>query len=63
MLQRQLQLAQAAVVVLDCATIALSAASMPSGFRTRKTSLLIAASMLKPLIEMQRAAPWFVRAP
>ena len=35
---------------------------MPSGFRTRRTSLLIAASMLKPLIEMQRAAPWFVRA-
>ena len=36
---------------------------MPSGFRTRRTSLLITASMLKPLIEMQRAAPWFVRAP
>jgi hypothetical protein len=50
-------------VVLDCASIALSAASIPSGFRTRRTSLLIAASMLKPLIEMQRAAPWFVRAP
>jgi heme A synthase len=35
---------------------------MPSGFKMRNTSALMAASILKPLIEMHRAVPWFVRA-
>ena len=53
MLRRQPQLALGrGRRSLDCASIALSAASMPSGFRTRRgPSLLIAASMLKPPIE------------
>ena len=50
----------AAVVWLDCASIALSAASTPSGRRTRNTSPVTAASMLKPLTEMQRSVPWLV---
>jgi hypothetical protein len=41
----------AAVVVPDCASIALSAASMPSGFRTRRISLLIAATAAHPRAE------------
>jgi hypothetical protein len=41
----------------------LTAASTPSGFRIRSISAPTAASMLKPLIEMQRAVPWFVHAP
>jgi hypothetical protein len=36
---------------------------MPSGFKTPSTTLLMAASMLKPLIEMHRGVPWFTRAP
>ena len=32
-------------------------------FQERSTSVPTAASMLKPLIEMQRSVPWFVRAP
>ena len=49
----------AADVSLVRVSIALTAASTPSGFRIRSTSAPTAASMLKPLIEMQRAVPWF----
>ena len=37
--------------------------SRRTGLRTRSTSLAIAASTLKPLTEMHRFAPWFMRAP
>ena len=53
----------AAVVWLVWAWIALTAASKPSGLRTRSTSRAIAASMLRPLTEMHRLAPWLMRAP
>ena len=45
------------------ASIALTAASIPSGFSTRSTSLAIAASMLRPLTEMHRSVPWLMHAP
>ena len=63
LLQRQLQLALGGGRLLDLRLDRLDRSLEPSGFKTRRTSLLIAASMLKPLIEMQREAPWFVRAP
>jgi len=63
LLQRQLQLAlgrgRRARLRLDRFECCFDAERLQDG----RTSLLIAASMLKPLIEMQRAAPWFVRAP
>ena len=63
LLQRQLQLPLCGRCLARLSLDRLDGASMPSGFRMRSTSVPTAASMLKPLIEMQRAVPWFVRAP
>jgi TfoX/Sxy family transcriptional regulator of competence genes len=38
-------------------------AIMPSGFKTRNTSVPTASSARKPPNEMQRSVPWFTRAP
>ena len=38
-------------------------ASIPNRAKTRSTSVLTAASVLRAPIEMHRAVPWFMRAP
>ena len=61
--QGEFQLALSRCCFVDWISIALTAASIPSGRKTHSASLAMAASMLNPLIVMQRVVPWLTCAP